>query len=159
MFKKYYLAYGSNLNLTQMNYRCHNAKPIGTTNLEGYRLVYKGRENNFAYLTIEKCESYSVPLGVFEISSFDIYLLDIYEGYPNLYSKHYIPIKIDNKTKKALIYVINDYFEYHFPAKGYIDICTEGYRDFGFDQSILDKALVDTIDNISSIKEYKKTQS
>ena len=28
MFKKYYLAYGSNLNLEQMAFRCPNAKPI-----------------------------------------------------------------------------------------------------------------------------------
>ena len=39
MFKKYYLAYGSNLNLSQMAYRCPNAKPIGTINLD-YRSLY-----------------------------------------------------------------------------------------------------------------------
>lgn len=152
MFKKYYLAYGSNLNLTQMNYRCYNAKPIGSINLEGYRLVYKGRADDFAYLTIEKCEGYSVPLGVFEVSFFDIYSLDTYEGYPTFYSKYYIPIKIEGKTKKALIYVMNNYFNYHLPSQEYIDTCTEGYSDFGFDKAILDRALDDTIDNIPKIK-------
>jgi len=52
--KKYYLAYGSNLNLTQMKHRCPKAKPIGTINLNGYRLVYKGSAEGYSYLTIEK---------------------------------------------------------------------------------------------------------
>ena len=40
MFKKYYLAYGSNINLEQTAFRCLNAKPIGIINLKNYRLVY-----------------------------------------------------------------------------------------------------------------------
>lgn len=107
MFRKYYLAYGSNLNLDQMSYRCPSAKPIGRLILKDYRLVYKGRADDFAYLTIEKCEGSVVPLGVFEVSYFDILSLDAYEGYPAFYSKCYIPIKIGDKTKKALIYVMN----------------------------------------------------
>lgn len=34
MLKKYYLAYGSNLNLEHMAHRCPNAKVVGTTILE-----------------------------------------------------------------------------------------------------------------------------
>lgn len=53
MFKNYYLAYGSNLNLNQISRRCYDVKPIGSIELNDYRLVYKGRSDNFAYLTIE----------------------------------------------------------------------------------------------------------
>jgi hypothetical protein len=37
-----YLAYGSNLNLEQMAYRCPNAKALGGTKLNGYRLLFRG---------------------------------------------------------------------------------------------------------------------
>ena len=40
--KRYYLAYGSNLNRKQMQMRCPGAKPIGTALLEGYELLFKG---------------------------------------------------------------------------------------------------------------------
>lgn len=159
MFKKYYLAYGSNLNLNQMSYRCPSARPIGKINLKDYRLVYKGRADDYAYLTIEKCEGAIVPLGVFEVSYFDILSLDTYEGYPTFYSKCYIPIKIGDKTKKALIYVMNKNFDYHLPRLEYIETCLEGYNDFGFDRAILDKAFKDTIDNLPKVKKIKKSQS
>lgn len=154
MFKKYYLAYGSNLNLKQMVYRCPNARPIGTINLKDYRLVYKGRADQFSYLTIEKYEGSNVPLGLYEVSYLDIFSLDNYEGYPTFYSKYYIPIKIGDKNKKALIYVMNQYFDYHLPSEEYITTCMDGYEDFGFDKKILEKALFDTIDNIP--KKLKK---
>lgn len=159
MNKKYYLAYGSNLNLNQVKERCINIKPIGSIVLKDYRLVYKGSADNFAYLTLEKSNGDSVPLGLFELSSTDIYFLDIYEGYPTLYSKHYIPIEIENKKIKALIYIMNKGFDYHIPSSDYIETCIQGYDDFGFDKSILEQALIDTTSNLSKIKTNKKSQS
>lgn len=156
MFKKYYLAYGSNLNLHQMSYRCHNAKPIGSIELNNYRLVYKGSRDGNAYLTVEPYQGIMVPLGVFEVSSRDINYLDIYEGYPTFYSKCYIPISIGKKVKNALIYIMNEQFNYYLPSISYIKTCMEGYNDFGFDTTILDKALEDTIDSKSKEKIYKR---
>jgi hypothetical protein len=46
------LAYGSNLNLGQMAYRCPTAKVYGKGMLLDYQLLFKGREDN-AYATIE----------------------------------------------------------------------------------------------------------
>lgn len=153
MFKKYYLAYGSNLNLKQMKNRCFNARPIGQVILDNYRLVYKGLQNFRGYLTIEKCEGSKVPLGLFEVSFLDIKMLDRYEGYPDFYYKFYIPISIDDKIVYALIYIMNEEFDYHFPSINYINTCKEGYDDFGFDKSILDKALNDTLENVFKIRE------
>jgi len=42
MRNKYYLAYGSNLNLEQMAYRCPTAKPVGVTTLKNYQLLFRG---------------------------------------------------------------------------------------------------------------------
>ena len=48
---KYYLAYGSNLNVRQMMHRCPGAKPVGKMVLEGYELLFKGSKTG-SYLTI-----------------------------------------------------------------------------------------------------------
>ena len=127
MFKRYYLAYGSNLNLNEMKSRCSSARKIGTTILNDYRLVYKGSKDEEAFLTLEQAKDSSVPLGIFELSIKDIVNLDRYEGYPFLYSKKYMLIKIGNKTVKALVYIMNDNFDYHLPSEDYILSCIEGY--------------------------------
>lgn len=150
--KKYYLAYGSNLNLHQMSYRCKSANPIGNVIIKDYRLVYKGSADQYSYLTLEQSKNSIVPLGLYEVSYSDILSLDLYEGYPKFYSKYYIPIKINGKVKKAIIYIMNKNFDYHLPSQKYIDICTKGYNDFGFDKNILKQALEDTKRNIPKIK-------
>ena len=61
--KRYYLAYGSNLNLQQMSSRCPDAKKVGIAVLRGYRLMFKGSASG-NYLTIEKADGYFVPVGV-----------------------------------------------------------------------------------------------
>ena len=50
--KRYYIAYGSNLNVKQMIFRCPGARVIGTAKLEGYRLMFKGSRSG-SYLTVE----------------------------------------------------------------------------------------------------------
>lgn len=83
---KYYLAYGSNLNLVQMFRRCPNARVIGHTSLPGMRLVFRGSKTG-SYLTVEPGEAASVPCGVFAIQDDDELALDHYEGYPVFYQK------------------------------------------------------------------------
>ena len=52
MSKRYYIAYGSNLNVAQMVRRCPNAVPIGTAVLEHNTLYFRGSGTGY-YLTIE----------------------------------------------------------------------------------------------------------
>lgn len=51
MNKRYYLAYGSNLNVQQMLYRCPTARIIGTSTIPNYQLLFKGSKTG-SYLTI-----------------------------------------------------------------------------------------------------------
>lgn len=80
---KYYLAYGSNLNLTQMFRRCPHARVIGHTSLSDMRLVFRGSKTG-SNLTVEPDEAASVPCGVFAIQDDDELALDHYEGYAGL---------------------------------------------------------------------------
>lgn len=142
--KKYYIAYGSNLNVRQMRYRCPTAKPIGITAIPDYELLYKGSKTG-SYLTIEKKKGSLVPIAVWEVTAADEKRLDAYEGYPNFYYKKEmkLPVRLANgKTKKltAFIYIMHEERELGCPSLAYIRTCKEGYRNFGFDQKYLETA-------------------
>ena len=51
MEKRYYIAYGSNLNIHQMRMRCPAARRIGTSELKDYELLFKGSKTG-SYLTV-----------------------------------------------------------------------------------------------------------
>lgn len=142
--KKYYIAYGSNLNIRQMRYRCPGAKPIGISAIPDYELLYKGSKTG-AYLTIEPKNGGLVPAAVWEVTADDEKRLDTYEGYPNFYYKKEVrlPIRLANgKTKKldAFVYIMHEERKLGIPSLAYIRTCEEGYRNFGFDVKYLDRA-------------------
>lgn len=136
MSKKYYLAYGLNLNKRQMRMRCPHSKAIGGFLLKGYELVFK------YYLTVEKKEGAEVPVGIWEITAEDEECLDYYEGYPTHYRKEYIPIKVDGKKVDALIYIMNDVRGIKAPSGMYMEVCMEGYKDFNFNLHYLTDAFL-----------------
>lgn len=140
--KKYYLAYGSNLNQEQMRYRCPNAQPVGTVQLEGWRLIFRGSGTG-NYLTIEPAPGYSVPVAVWAVTKADEAALDRYEGFPVFYRKETLPITYtglktaQERQVEAFVYLMNDGHPAGLPTTRYMDTCAEGYRDFGFDTGAL----------------------
>ena len=68
--KKYYIAYGSNLNVQQMKFRCPGAKVVGKSVIKNYELLYKGSKTG-SYLTIEKKNGSVVPVAVWEVTADD----------------------------------------------------------------------------------------
>ena len=84
--KRYYVAYGSNLNVQQMRWRCPGARIIGTSELKDYRLLFKGSKTG-SYLTIEPEAGCTVPVAVWEVTDQDELALDRYEGFPSFYYK------------------------------------------------------------------------
>ena len=142
--KKYYIAYGSNLNIRQMRFRCPGAKPIGISAIPDYELLFKGSKTG-AYLTIEPKDGGLVPVAVWEVTADDEKHLDIYEGCPNFYYKKEVclPVKLaSGKTKKltAFVYIMHEERSLGIPSLAYIRTCKEGYRNFGFDVKYLDRA-------------------
>ncbi|OLS02569.1 AIG2-like family protein [Tissierella creatinophila DSM 6911] len=143
--KKLYIAYGSNLNLEQMEFRCPGAKVYGKGSLKGYHLLFKGSPNN-AYLTIEPKVGSEVPVVVWSIEKADELSLDRYEGYPNFYYKENIPVELERgKVVEAMVYImtdkIKDRIHLNLPSKNYLQGVRVGYESFGFDQEYIDKAL------------------
>ncbi|MCI6060861.1 MAG: gamma-glutamylcyclotransferase [Dorea sp.] len=143
--KKYYLAYGSNLNVAQMRWRCPDARALGTATIEDYRLLFKGSKTG-SYLTIEAQEGAQVPVAVWEVSEEDEKRLDRYEGFPTFYYKKeleltFTGIKTGKKRKrKCFVYIMHEDRPIGIPSRSYVETCIEGYRDFGFNLKYLKDA-------------------
>jgi len=137
---RYYLAYGSNLNLRQMAARCPRSEWIGSGELSGYELLYKGSKTG-AYLTIEEKDGGKVPVGVFLVTPADEKRLDRYEGCPTFYYKKELEITIPEDGKRvkrtAFIYIMHEDRPLGLPTQYYVDTCMKGYEDFGFDKNYL----------------------
>ena len=140
--KKYYLAYGSNLNMAQMRYRCPGAVPLGMAEIEGYRLLFKGSRTG-SYLTIEQADGFTVPVGVWAVTEADEARLDRYEGCPDFYYKAETEITYKGlmsgklRKVKAFVYIMHEDRHFGIPTYTYMDTCRQGYDDFGFDQDVL----------------------
>ena len=141
-----YLAYGSNLHTDQMAHRCPGAKVIDTATLKDYRLLFRGGRHG-AVATVEPCDGKSVPVLLWGITEANERSLDIYEGWPRLYRKVNVPITVDGKQRTAMMYVMTDGHELGEPSPGYYSVIAHGYKDFGFDLSILNQAVKDSVDN------------
>lgn len=151
----YYVAYGSNLNLDHFLKRCPSAKFLGSSILVDKALAFKGDEEEFSYLTIEEEVGSIVPIGIFELSYFDSLKLDKYEGYPVLYSKDWIDIKLNGSVIKAMIYIIRPKYDYHLPSLKYFNSCLKGYDYFNFDREYL----VDAIKRTNLMLENKNEET
>lgn len=139
MRKKLYIAYGSNLNIAQMKRRCPDARPIGTGIMEDWKLVFRGNSVS-GVCNIVKSPGDCVPVGIWEISEMDERSLDRYEGYPHLYRKETVNLAQSGRPRKALIYIMN-YGSPAMPGKGYVETCSQGYRDFGLPLEMWDEAI------------------
>jgi len=136
---KYYLAYGSNLNVEQMAFRCPGAKRVGRTTINNHRLVFRGEPGN-AHASIEVAKGHKVPVMVWAISMRNEIALDAYEGVPYYYRKEYFPIRVGGKVHNALVYIMNGK-DLEMPSAIYYGTVKRGYKDCGLDYEILEEAL------------------
>ena len=147
--KKYYIAYGSNLNLPQMKQRCPTAKVVGTAEIEDYELLFRGSKTG-AYATIEPCEGSRVPVMIWSVKPKDEMALDRYEGYPRFYDKEAMALEVDGKIVSAFVYVMTEGLRLGIPSDSYMKTIKEGYETAGFDTDVLETALLRTKEKMES---------
>lgn len=141
---RFYIAYGSNLNLEQMAKRCPTAEVVKATFLHNFRLMFRGKRT--AVATIEKHQGSKVPVLVWQLQPSDEHNLDIYEGFPHLYRKEMIKLTVDGKRVRAMVYIMNEASHpYDTPSRSYFDTIRQGYEDSGFDTNILRQAVLDSV--------------
>ena len=142
--EKYYIAYGSNLNLPQMKQRCPTATVVGTSEIEGYELLFRGSKTG-AYATIEPCEGSKVPVLIWSVKPADELALDRYEGYPRFYGKEAMDLEVADQQVSAFVYIMTDGLQLGVPSEYYLKTIEEGYETAGFDTDFLDQAVEKSI--------------
>ena len=137
-----YMAYGSNMNLEQMERRCPSARISNPSwiMLKNYRLVFK------TFADIIPAPGMEVPVALWDIIRGNEDTLDRYEGFipeaprDGHYRKLYWGSKEEPKAHKFMAYVMND-DRIAPPPEHYFLACLQGYEDFGIDPAPLYEAL------------------
>ncbi len=156
MPNKYYIAYGSNLSVEQMEKRTPDAVIVGTGILRGWRLLFR------QFATIQENENFDTPVLVWKISAQDEKNLDRYEGFPRFYRKKNLRVHVKSLNGEdlgeltAMVYImtsraVNSRFANPLPSDYYYNILDKGYETFGFDKKILEGALIEVYENFSFI--------
>jgi hypothetical protein len=139
-----YIAYGSNLNLPQMAFRCPTAKVVGAGELKNYELLFRGGWRS-SVATVEPLKGTSVPVLLWKLKERDLQALDRYEGFPSFYRKEILPVELKDKTIPAMVYIMNDGHPFGSPSDYYLDTIMEGYQSAGFDSGFLEHAVEKSI--------------
>ncbi len=139
-----YIAYGSNINLEQMAYRCPHSTAIGTAKVKGWELEFRG------VATIVPKENAEVPVLLWELDPRDIPALNRYEGFPRLYRQEEIEFEIGGKKLVGMAYLMNC-GGISPPSQQYLQTIWDGYKDNGLDTSYLVEAAARAYDHQSEI--------
>lgn len=128
---KLYFAYGANLNLDSMSRRCPAAQQVSNYYLTDWRLAFSG------VATIQPCKGSRVPGALWHITDACEDSLDVFEGFPEHYSKQYL----DTDVGTIMFYVMN-----HAPPQPpgiwYLRTIAEGYEDWDLDSQDLNQAVM-----------------
>lgn len=135
-----YLAYGSNLNLEQMEWRCPYARVLGPVVVKDYQLLFRGG-NGGSVATIEPAQGCSVPALLWEITPRDEEALDRYEGWPSFYRKEEITVTFGGEDIQVMVYIMNEGRPLGLPSHSYLGSILGGYESAGFDPLVLDAAV------------------
>lgn len=143
--EKLYFAYGSNINLNQMAFRCPAATPVCPVTLDDYELTFRGG----GVATIIPAEGKQVPGLLWELTPECERALDHYEGFPSYYDKEQITVSDKNGAQfDVMVYVMTPKFSRDavVPSEFYYKGILDGYRQNGMDTKPLERALKKTKD-------------
>ena len=124
--QRLYIAYGSNLNLEQMAFRCPTAKVVGKSELKDYELLFRGGRRG-AVATVEPKAGSTVPVLVWEIQK--------------KYDKQMLEIELDGKIVPAMVYVMTPGHSFGIPSDYYSNVIWQGYETAGFETQFLEDAI------------------
>jgi gamma-glutamylcyclotransferase (GGCT)/AIG2-like uncharacterized protein YtfP len=106
----YYFAYGSNLDLLQMQLRCPEAQFVSTAKLDGYRMCFprKSHIRDCAVISIEPSVGDCVWGVLYELDGTDIQRLDEREGFDrkrdrNLNQNNRITVRVEGSDQRAVV--------------------------------------------------------
>jgi gamma-glutamylcyclotransferase (GGCT)/AIG2-like uncharacterized protein YtfP len=133
-----YFAYGSNMDLAQMQRRCPDSRLIGPAFLNGWRLTFDKNSPLWGggIADIVKDENSQVWGLLYEVSEDDLKALDTYEGAPDFYRRVKVTV-IDSEaaSHKALAYEVVNKENFTPPSAEYLNIIKSAAEKFNFPDS------------------------
>jgi len=145
---KLYFAYGANLNIDSMGYRCPDAVAVEPFYLPGHRLAFSG------VATIVPDPRGTVAGALWAISEADERSLDTFEGYPTLYRKEILQAD----GLEFMVYVMNSAWPSE-PSTNYLMTIAQGYQDWDLDLEYLGQAVTTTQQEIYDYDLQRSTRT
>jgi gamma-glutamylcyclotransferase (GGCT)/AIG2-like uncharacterized protein YtfP len=140
-----YFAYGSNLDLGQMQRRCPGSRLVGRGKLDGLRLAFAGHSKSWggAVATVVPERGGACDGLVFACTPSDVRRLDACEGFPYCYDRRRFTVRLDDGTTcKAWTYFLPLTRKQGDPSDAYLSQIWNAYRTQGFDVDVLVDATV-----------------
>jgi gamma-glutamylcyclotransferase (GGCT)/AIG2-like uncharacterized protein YtfP len=145
----YYFAYGSDLDLLQMQLRCPEAQFVSTAKVDGYRVCFPRRSyiRDCAIISIEPAIGESVWGALYELDGTDIQRLDEREGFDKkrdrgLNQRNRITVRVegsDDRPVVAEVYVAVPTVSPGLPSPQYIGYLVAAAAECGLPKSHLVK--------------------
>ncbi len=114
--------------------RCPDSGPKFIASLPNYKLVFVGwsRQWRGGLASIRPFRGEKVFGAIYEVSDRDLRQLDSYEDSPRSYNRLNVTVfDEDGEPIKAITYIKSGQSEEAQPAKEYLALIQQGYRDWG----------------------------
>ena len=128
-----YFAYGSNMNETHTSRRCLDSVMLGVGILNGWEFFVNSR----GVASIVMDDNSKVYGVLYEISEKDLKQLDLYEGYPRIYSRIEEKIVYKDNETTAWVYADNNYLNEGEPRIGYLEDILDSAEYFKFPEQYI----------------------
>lgn len=143
-----YAAYGSNMHLGQMAYRCPYSRVVGKGMIKNYKLKFS------YHADIVPSEGDCVPVVLWEVPEVDFYALDRYEGVSGGYYKRVnLPVSTSRGLKNAIVYVMCGQHDFQMPSENYYQIIKTGYEDNKISRRYLYNAIIECAKEVGIYEE------
>ena len=126
----YYFAYGSDLSNKQMLKRCPDSKPKFVAILPNYKLVFAGwsRQWRGGVASVKPFRGERVRGAIYEVTEKCLRQLDRHEAG---YDRFKVTVfDEDNEPVEAITYIKTGQLDETPPAKEYLAVIQQGYRDW-----------------------------
>lgn len=143
-----YAAYGSNMHLGQMAWRCPDSRVVGKGMIRDYKLKFS------YHADIVPSEGNFVPVVLWEVPEIDFLSLDRYEGVRGgYYERITFPVETSKGRKYAIVYVMCGQHDFQMPSESYYQTIKTGYEDNKISRRYLYNAIIECAKEVGLYEE------
>ena len=139
-----YFAYGSNMDLAQMEARCDAPTLMGIAFLPHHRFVFAGtspNRENMGVGSMRPDPHHQLAGVIWSISDDDLNALDAREGYPSRYQRELMTVRdLQGQNHRAFVYFKDEKIPLNPPCQSYLLQVLKAYEYHGFDPEIVHKS-------------------